>query len=345
MIFADPIMLILALLALPVAFWRRPRTQVAHSNVGNNPATPFSHRVVFLLPRLMLACAVALAAVALAQPQKIDEKPSESTIQGRDIMLALDYSYSMAAPFEGALPQAKSKEKPTGHQPEVVEQTDDEGDDRKPRRIDAALAAILAFVDTRDESNGGDAVGLIAFDRRPVLRWPLDPDLKQIIRHGNFLPKGKAPGGFGEGTNFGAVNPGPIDLAAEHFSDYGHSKTRVLILVTDGEDKLPAEAMTRLEGVLRNAGIRLYVIGVGLPKEGVDITKLAQRVSDNKECVFRVGNGDDLAQCFSKISQMESSPVPADTVRKHEELFFVPFVLALAFALAWALLEALLFGR
>lgn len=350
MIFANPEMLWLALVAIPLIYWRRARTRVSHSATTNIPRIPWSHAVLSVVPTALLAMCVILGAVALARPQRITQIPTGTLVPGRDIMIALDYSYSMAQPFAGEVPATKSKENIDWEDPPpATAETDTKiaaanKAAQKPRRIDAAMASLLAFVDTRLESSQQDAIGLIAFDRHPLLRWPLDRDLRQIIRHGNFLPKGKAPEGFGEGTNFGTTGPGPIDLAIRHFVEYGRSQSRVLIIVSDGEDKLSEEARVRLEKALRKEHVQLYVVGVGLSKDSVDIIKFAERVG-GKESVFRVENAGDLVKCFRQIDQLESSPVPMETVRKHDELFVIPLVLALILVLSWSLLEAILFGR
>src|SRR5262249_2534188 len=140
---------------------------------------------------------IVLAAVVMAEPMVPVNDESVSKLPGRDIMFALDYSGSMVTPYKGV-----SKPRP-GNQwydvkikPPVIDDTADgaapaptapanpgEAADGKPgephelRRIDAAQSAILDFVDTRRQAEGGDAIGLIVFDYRPILRWPLDHDL------------------------------------------------------------------------------------------------------------------------------------------------------------------------
>lgn len=150
--------------------------------------------------------------------------------------------------------------------------------------------------------------------------------------------------GLGSGTNFGTVDPGPIDLAAQHFKQYGTSVSRVLILITDGEDNMTPDVMARLERVIRDAGMKLYVIGVGetLANQDVDIIRLAERVGGG---VFRVETADGLTRCFDTIDAIESSPVNQNAALTAEELFYYPLGLALAAAIVWLALEATLLGR
>ncbi len=301
------------------------------------------------LPRMLLVLALACVTVALTGPQVISHLSLDSTVNGRDIIFALDYSGSMAEKFKGKVPPLKNKdpfseEAATAKTGEPTADSDTVVKPQEDRRIDAAQAFILLFVERRMEAQGNDAIGLIAFDQRPRLCWPLDRDLKQISRHGNFIPKTSGPGGLGSGTNFGTEMPGPIDLAAEHFNKRGRSQTRVLVLVSDGDNKLDAKVQQRLVKVIRQAGMRLYVVGVGevIAKNDVDILKVAREVDGT---VFRVERAEDMEKCFQTIDALESSPVPVTTNLLHEELFYIPLALGLALFLVWLSLEAILYGK
>ncbi len=165
---------------------------------------------------------------------------------------------------------------------------------------------------------------------------------------------------MGSGTNFGAEPGGPIDFAAKSFleleKESGTAGCNVLILVTDGEDKLEQDVQDRLTAVLVAAKIRFYVIGVGLDpaKENVHITKVCEKVAalqaktagktPGQKHVFLVESGS-LEDCFREIDALESGPVPYEAVASHEQLFYVALIICLCLGAAWLASEAVIEGN
>src|SRR6202044_1302968 len=90
-------------------------------------------------------------------------------------------------------------------------------------------------------TNSGDRVGLLEFSDSPTWLWPLTTDLKMPFRQAEFISYAAAGG-----TNFGEEPPGPIDYGAQMFRQLGQSKSRVFIMVTDGEDDLGPQVVARL---------------------------------------------------------------------------------------------------
>ena len=82
-----------------------------------------------------------------------------------------------------------------------------------------------------------------------------------IYRKGLFVQEG-----LGGGTSLQAA----IEGAFEHFDERGQAASKVLILVTDGEDSFDVNSLAK---GLQARNIRLYVIGVGedLARGGSDI--------------------------------------------------------------------------
>ncbi|MBC7997179.1 MAG: VWA domain-containing protein [Leptolyngbya sp.] len=325
MILAQPLWLALLLLVpLPWLLLRR-KGYVGYSDVRLAKQIGASS-VLHLIPVILLSLGFVALSIALARPQNVQVTRSE-TIKARDIIIAVDKSGSMGASFEGTIPEHKTgtseldKEVPS--RPKKVDQ--DGMEVSKHRRLDAAQAAVLNFIRDRYAANAGDRVGVILFDFVPYYSWPLTHDLKMIYRKIEFADEG-----LGGGTNFGEYKPGPIDYAADHFDELGQSVTKVLIMVTDGEDRMSDGTMSRLKDILNSRGIKLYVIGVGetMATRDVDILRLAESVGGES---FRVENAKDLDECFRKIDSMERSAVQIETSTKREEMF-------MAFALAAALL-------
>jgi len=328
MVLAQPLWLALLLLVpLPWLLLRR-KGYVGYSDV-RLAKTIGASNLLHLIPIILLSVGFASLSIAMARPQKV-QVISTQTIKARDIIIAVDKSGSMGSFFEGTIPPRSSVgsdlDKALPPRPKPVNQ--DGSPQENHRRIDAAQAAVLNFIRDRYAAQAGDRVGVILFDFMPYYSWPLTHDLKMIYRKIEFADEG-----VGGGTNFGEYKPGPIDFAADHFDELGQSVTKVLIMVTDGEDRISDGAMKRLQDVLKSRGIKLYVIGVGetLAHNDVDILKLAESVGGR---AFRVENAKDLDDCFRSIDQLERSAVQIETSQKREEMF-------MAFAMAAAILLVL----
>lgn len=329
MVFEQPLWLMLILL-LPIPWLiLRGKGYVGHSApwIGGKSALG---KYIHLAPAVMTSVALALLFVALARPQHPYNLPEE-TIRARDIVVAVDKSGSMGETFAGEVPKpvvgTTELDKALPPLPKMptlgVDDTyssyygsRDDGQPRRDRRIDAAQAATLNFVRDRYVIDSGDRVGVMVFDTRPYWAWPMSRDLRLIYRNLQIIATN--PGG---GTNFGLVNPGPIDAAVAQFEELGQSNTRVLIMVTDGEDDLDNAARSRLLGQLKDNNIRLYVIGVGprLAYSDVPIIRLAEDAGGK---IFRVENANDLVNCFATINSLEQSPVSVPGAKRKLELFW-----------------------
>ena len=157
LVFHNPKVLWL-LLALPllVAWWMsegRSRAVFRFSSTGPLAASGPGWRVhcVRLLPLLRLA-AVGLVILALARPQERDEKARDLSVEGIDIVIALDLSTSMEA-----------------------------GDFRPHNRVYVAKQVLTEFL----ESRTNDRIGLVVFAGAAYTQSPLTLDyavLKELVK-------------------------------------------------------------------------------------------------------------------------------------------------------------------
>lgn len=344
MILLHPMWLVLLLLLpLPWLYLRR-KDYLGYSDVRLVDGAR-GNRFLQSVPPALITIALALLVVCLARPQ-VRQEDATQTVKSRDIIFAVDISGSMTSKFEGEIPKPEKgnadldKDLP----PLPAKRAGDSGyssgnspdPDAGKRRIDAAQSAVTRFVRARYLRGEGDRIGIMVFDTEPHWSWPLTDDLKMIYRKGLFISEG-----IGGGTNFGDRDPGPIDAAAAHIDERGQAATRVLIIVTDGEDSIGYKAMERLVQKLQERHIRLYVIGVGetLAHRDVDIIRLAEAVGGQ---VFRVENAQDMARCFDSIDQMERSPVEVQTHTSYQDVFFYFAAAALGFLFLGALSEVVI---
>ena len=128
-------------------------------------------------------------------------------------------------------------------------------------RATAARMGVKKFVDARN----GDRVALLLFDNQVYDACTFTRDMKIMDKKLPLIDQYQ-----GGGTNFDGPdndNPyskvGAIQGAINYFKQSGQSKTKVLIMVTDGEDSINAKRFTELGAQLQEMGIHMYVLGVG----------------------------------------------------------------------------------
>jgi len=309
-----------ALLLLPLFLLLRKRGYLGFSDSRLLGGQSKNLRLLAKLPLVLAGLAATLLVVALARPQ-VPGDPVHKTIPGRDIILAVDISYSMTFPFKGKIEPHVTPPELEFKTPYVERRHVEKGLQFVPpkdglQRIHPLQNALLRFIENRWQEKTGDRIGLIVFDVRPRYGWPLTDDLRQLYRKAQFIQNH-----LGTGTNFGKNPPGPIDLAVEHFKESGQAKSKVLILVTDGEDDIDPETKSRLVNLITKNNIRLYLVGVGetLATKDVDIVKVADSVGGK---VFRVENAGAMADCFAAIDRMEKSEVTVSQMETRNDVFF-----------------------
>jgi Ca-activated chloride channel homolog len=152
MVFLEPIWL-LALLAVPVVIWwslRRDarRTAFRYSALSVFRAVEPTWRIrIRHAPLIFRALALTLIVLALARPVERDVL-IEETVEGIDIILALDVSTSMRAP------------------------------DFYPNRFEAARNVAIEFV----QSRRSDRIGLVIFAGQAFTQVPLTLDYPFVVR-------------------------------------------------------------------------------------------------------------------------------------------------------------------
>lgn len=259
--------------------------------------------------RRFLALAVwALVVCAAARPQWAGEAQKIES-EGRNLMLVLDVSGSMAEPdfmLNGS----------------------------PVRRWDAVQAVARYFLKKRE----GDRVGVILFGERAYLYTPLTYDLQTVSTLLAEADVGIAGKQTAIGDALGLALKNTVDLPA---------KSKVVILLSDGVAN--AGVMKPLEAaeIAKKAGVKVYTVGAGsdtvemtglfgmmqIPRgDEIDEETLKQIAKMTGGRYFRAKNTAELVEIYDDINALE--PVKNDDVfiRPVKELFYVP--LAAAFALS-----------
>ena len=298
--FAYPQFLLLALLAVP-ALWLayRRRKALGHTQVGmhsNVRSVPLLGRA----PQALVIAFFVLAALAMSRPQLPDVGEKE-VIVTRDFIIAVDISGSMQGAISDPdqIAVAGEQKDATGQPVQTV------------KRIQLAEKAISLFVKERE----GDRVALFMFDTSVYYSWPLSKDLR-VIELKNVGRTGTYNGGC---TDF-ASESGPIQAAVDHFKELGQAQSKVLIMVTDGEDSIQEERAQVLLQMLAAAKIKVYTLAIGWsnPNAENDLKKLTEATGGQ---VIVVGDGADMKAGFQKISQLEKSRVEVEKTVSYRDVY------------------------
>src|SRR5450759_3141153 len=281
MTFAHPYFLLLLLL-LPLLAWLKGKR-------GRSPAFLYSSvRLVEGLTRARSSRAggflltlswliLALFIVALAQPRLTK---SETTVKasGVDIVVALDLSGSMEMP-------------------------DFVVNNQRIDRLDMAKIVLSQFIDMRPN----DRIGLVAFGGRAYIASPLtlDHDFLQenVARLRLHLIEDNTALGSGLATAVNRLR----DLK---------SKSKIVILMTDGQNNAGKIAPLDAAKAAQTLGVKVYTIGIGTPEIATrmgrpdllpDEDTLQQIASLTGGKYYRADNAGHFQEIYAEIDKLEKT--------------------------------------
>lgn len=311
--FAWPLILLLLPLPWLVRRWMPPASETA----GNALRVPFYGELVALAgdaaegvsrQRGWLWIAWALLCLATARPQWVGEAQT-LPLSGRDLMLAVDVSGSMAA----------------------------EDMEIGGRRVDR-LTAVKVVLDDFLQRRVGDRVGLLLFGQFAYQMTPLTFDRESV----RYQLETSAIGLAGRETAIGDA----IGLAVKRLRQRPADQ-RVLILLTDGVNTagqlppLKAAELAQAEQVrvhtvaVGSEGGQMQVFGIPVAAPGAEIDE--QTLREIAELTggrsFRARDTAELAGIYAELDRLEPVEQEGDTLRPRAELFVYPLALVLLFAL------------
>ena len=198
--------LFLPLAALLLLFFKKRRNEgrLLYSDLSLIKTLPRSLKAKYqFLPFVLKAAAAALLIVALARPRLPPEESRRPTVEGIDILLALDISLSMLA----------------------VDMAAGDGKKRKISRLQAAKRVIREFIKGRTS----DRIGIIVFSGEAYTLAPLTLDYDFLL---NRLEQVSAADEIKSGTAVGVA----LALSAARMRHSPFVQSRALIFLTDGEN-------------------------------------------------------------------------------------------------------------
>ena len=321
--FANKEYLFLLLLIIPYLIWyvmfrKKSEPTLRMSDTFAFNYAPKSWRVKLMPLQLLLRIVTfTLIVIVLARPQTSNSWKNKS-VEGIDIMLAIDVSTSMLA------------------------------EDLKPNRIEAAKAVASEFIIGRPNDN----IGLSIFAGEAFTQCPMTTDHASLL---NLLQNVRtdiaARGLISDGT---AIGMGLANAVTRLKGS--KAKSKVVILLTDGSNNMgDISPMTAAE-IAQSLGIRVYTIGVGtnkvapypMPVAGgvqyvnmpveIDTKMLADIAAATEGDFYRATNTAELKNIYKEIDRLEKSKLNVKKFSKRYEAY-QPFALAAAITL---LLEILL---
>lgn len=245
--------------------------------------------------------ALMLFIIGLARPQ-LGLGESRVKASGIDIVVALDLSGSMAS-------------------------EDFELNRSRVNRLVIAKDVLRKFVERRVN----DRIGLVAFAGRAYIAAPLTLDHDFLLQNLERLNLGTIEDGTAIGSALVAALNRLRDLV---------SKSKIVILMTDGQNNAGKVPPLTAAETAAGMGVKVYTIGVGTrgtaPFPQVDVfgnKRYVDMVVDIDEEVlqkiagrtggryFRADSTDTLRRIYSEIDRLERTEVEVKKFQRYEELF------------------------
>ena len=302
----DPWALALVLI-VPLFLWlqrrRRGQATVRFPSLGVLRAIPYAgtRRWRWLLHALR-ALALLFMIAALARPQ-LGKAESYFSGRGIDIVLAVDISGSMLSE-DFTLPGGQ-----------------------RATRLEGVKSVVKDFIAGR----AGDRVGLVLFSARPYTQCPL------TLAHG-WLLQNLARARIGmieDGTAIGSA----LATAASRL-EHSDAKSKVIILLTDGQNNAGKISPLTATDAVKAVGIKVYTIGAGTRglapfpaqdifgnkvyrpmKVDIDEDTLKQIAQKTGGAYFRATDTASLQQIYSDIDRMERTAFSAPSYLDYYELY------------------------
>lgn len=215
--------------------------------------------------------------------------------------------------------------------------------DFTPNRMEAAKNVASNFIDNRPT----DRIGLVIFSGESFTMSPLTTD-RNLLKTQLFNVQS---GLLEDGTAIGSGLATGVDRLRN-----SPSKSKVIILLTDGENNGGLIDPNTAKEIAKQVGVRVYTVGMGtegyapvpvqtpggvvMQREKVNIDEklLTQIATETGGRYYRAKDNESLKNIYSEIDQLEKSKIEVTALRRYTEQFF-PFALAAA---ALLLLELLL---
>jgi len=327
--FANKEYFLLFLLLIPYLIWhllykKKSEPSLRMSDTYAYRYAPKSWRVRLMwLPTFMRMATFVLIVIILARPQTNSSWGNRS-VEGIDIMLAMDVSTSMLA------------------------------EDLKPNRIEAAKSVATEFISDRPDDN----IGLTIFAGEAFTQCPMTTDHTSLI---NLLQNVRTDIAARELIKNGTAIGMGLANAIGRLKD-SKTKSKVVILLTDGSNNMGDISPLTAAEIAQSLGIRIYTIAIGsktvapyprlvggtvqyinMPAD-VDVKTLSEIASAAGGHFYRATNTAELKKIYSDIDKLEKTKIDVKKFSKRYDAY-QPFAIAALLSMLFELLLRLLVFR
>ena len=240
-----------------------------------------------------------LMVIALAKPFVYDASGNDHK-KGRDLILAIDASGSMA-------------------------QSGFDTVDRFKNKYETTIDLSQAFTKKRLDDN----MGVVVFGTFAYTASPLTYDLDAL----SYLLEMTNVGLAGESTAIGDAV-----MQAIHTLSFGEAQNKAIILLTDGYHNAgktsPKEAVAKAKAL----GIKIYTIGIG-KKSDYDAALLETMAKESGGKAYAVDSAEALSKVYKEIDTLEPSHIRGENYLNQKLLLFFPLTLVFVLLFLWILYQ------
>jgi Ca-activated chloride channel family protein len=278
--------------------------------------------------RALILLSLAILIIALSRPQ-LGKSLTQVEASGIDIMLVLDVSNSMLA-----------KDFTVGG--------------NEATRLDAVREVTRKFIEARPN----DRIGMIAFGTQPYVVSPMTLDHDWLLQNLDRVHIGLVEGSTAIGSAMAA--------AGNRLNDK-HSKSRAIVLLTDGDNNAGKVPPNTAAEAIKALHIKFYAIGIGTngkapfpvldPRTGKAATdvmgnvlyewalvsfnetglKEVARIADGQ--FYRATDTESLEAIYHDIDKLEKSTVSVKKYQQYRDLFPICIMSACGLLLGQILLS------
>jgi Ca-activated chloride channel family protein len=326
------------LILIPIALWlirrRRERSSISVPSLSLWPDKESGKARFLWIPVALRRLAIICLLVALARPQWTSER-SMDVSEGIAIQMLVDVSSSMD-----------------------MDVKDGVGD--RSSRMEVAKTMVRNFIAGDGDTLKGrpdDLIGLISFARYADTRSPLTfghNALVQIVDNLKIQERPNEDGtAYGDALALAAARLKQLDelKQGDFRTDIESVKSRVIILLTDGENNSGSHLPTEAAGLAKEWGCKVYSISLGdsdfapTNAAGQETLTAAEKVLENISIqtggIFRKASDyESLLSVYGEIDKLERAEFSTRSYEVQSEYFWLPLSIALLSLLIALSLEA-----
>lgn len=215
-------------------------------------------------------------------------------------------------------------------------------EDFAPNRLEAMKKVAADFVDARKT----DRIGLVIFSGEPFTQCPITTDHAALKSQIYAVRSGILQDGTAIGSG--------LATSVERLKK-SKSKTKIIILLTDGENNGGLIPPSTAKEIAKAFSIKVYTIGMGtegyasmpqqtnagvvrsMEKVNIDEKLLREIANETGGSYFRAKDNESLSTIYTEIDQLEKSKIETSSFSRYAEEFY-PLAIAVVLLLlieAW----------